>query len=129
MKKYVNGEVVMMNPEEIAEMEAIFSSNIVTEQEVREEGARRMREAVSGYSDEERETWMQQIEEANNGGGPLVNALAQSRGLTVQQMCAVIINKRDIYLNDLARILAAQSALIAMDPIPQDYADDSYWSN
>jgi hypothetical protein len=125
--KFVNGEKVEMSQQEAADFISIRDSIGVTESMVRAEGARRMRAIVSEYTDEERETWMQQIEEANNGGGPLLNALAEARGLTNQQMCDIIIGKREAYLNALSLVLGSQSKLILMDPIPKNYTDNSYW--
>ena len=100
---------------------------------VRAEGARRLALIGEPYSKEERETWPQQVEEAKavsadvNAEAPLLARLAAPRGITVAQMAAAVIAKANAFASAAGDILAAQSALLAMDPIPADFAADARW--
>lgn len=106
---------------------------VATEEMVRKEGARRLRIIASGYSDEERETWPQQVEEVRAFEEdptlipPLLNALATADGVTLSVMAATIRSKIDAYTAASGAILAAQRTLITMNPIPSDFKNDSYW--
>jgi hypothetical protein len=104
------------------------------EADVREEGARRLRLLVAEYTDEERETWAQQVEEARAytlsplASTPLLTALAEQRTETVPQLAHRILEKDAEYRAGAGAILSAQGALLQMEQIPDDYTDDSYWS-
>ena len=106
---------------------------IATADMVRAEGARRLALIGEPYSKEERETWPQQVEEAKavsadaNAEAPLLARLAAPRGITVAQMAAAVIAKANAFASAAGDILAAQSALLAMDPIPADFAADARW--
>lgn len=104
------------------------------EEEVREEGARRLRDIVSDYSEEERETWSQQVAEAEAyqlnplTPVPFIEALAARRLETVAELVQIILTKTAAYRLAAATILSAQSALLQMAEIPSDFRDDSYWT-
>jgi hypothetical protein len=95
--------------------------------DVKAEAARRLRAIAGDYTPEERETWAAQVAEAEAGHGPMLTALAAARGLTVAQMASLVLSKRDAYAAASGAVLAAQATLLAMDPIPADYADNSRW--
>ncbi|PIY28408.1 MAG: hypothetical protein COZ09_10185 [Comamonadaceae bacterium CG_4_10_14_3_um_filter_60_42] len=105
----------------------------VTAAHVRAEAARRMALIAQPYSREERETWPQQIAEAeaymagDQSDMPMLTVIAMPRGLTVAQMATLVLTLRAQFKAATAAILAAQATLIAMDPIPQDFADAEYW--
>ena len=104
-----------------------------TEAKVRAEGERRIEAIAKPYRPGERETWPVQIAEAEAVTAdpatptPLLDALRAPRGLTVAQMAARVLTKRDQFRSEAGAILAAQESLIATDPIPHDYADDAHW--
>lgn len=100
---------------------------------VRAEAARRMLALAAVYTPEERETWPLQIAEAeavlagHPDQAPMLAALAVPRGLTVAQMAETVLRLRDQLKAASAAILAAQAALLAMDPIPADYIAADWW--
>lgn len=107
-----------------------------TEADVRAYAARKLEAIGAPYSPAERETWAPQVAEAERylaadpgtePAAPILTALAAARGLTVLQMATLVIDKRDTYAAASGAILAAQSTLLAMDPIPADYAADTRW--
>lgn len=108
----------------------------VTEAQVRAEAQRRLEAIGSPYTPAERETWGPQVAEAerylaaepgDNAPTPLLGPLAEARGISITEMAALVLGKRDAYAAASGAILAAQARLLAMDPIPADYADDSRW--
>lgn len=105
----------------------------ITSAHVRAEAARRMALIAQPYSREERETWPQQIAEAeaytadNRADVPMLTAIAEPRGLSVAQMATLVLTLRAQFKAATAAILAAQATLIAMDPIPQNYTDAEFW--
>lgn len=106
----------------------------VTESDIRAEGGRRLRMIASTYTDEERETWANQVDEANalaadpEADVPMISALAAADGVTVAQMAWFIVANKTAFTAASAAILAGQRTLIAMDPIPDDYTNNSYWT-
>ena len=100
---------------------------------VRAEAALRMSLLAAPYSREERETWPVQIAEAEaftadaQAAVPMLTAIAAPRGLTVAQMAALVLSLRDGFKAATGAILAAQAALLAMDPIPANYTADEHW--
>ncbi|MGK8234062.1 hypothetical protein ACLGGT_07740 [Roseovarius sp. MS2] len=100
---------------------------------VRAEAARRMSALAAAYTPEERETWPLQIAEAEAvlagypDQAPMLTALAAPRGLSVIQMAETVLRLRDQLKLASAAILAAQAALLAMDPIPADYSAGRWW--
>lgn len=104
-----------------------------TEAMVRAEAARRMRALVASYSDAERETWAVQEEEAKavladaEADAPLLSQLADADGITVAAMATKVMTNAGLFKAASGAILAAQRTLIAMDPIPSDFTDDSHW--
>lgn len=121
----------------IAEWEAqgntipAYSPPAVTVDMVRQEGARRLAALVADYTELERETWKGQLEEArvvlDGGSSDLLDTLAAPRSLTATEMATVIVGKADAFKTASGAILAAQEALLNMDPIPADYTDDTRW--
>ncbi len=111
----------------------LVQSSQISSDMVRAEGARRLALIGSPYSKEERETWPRQVEEAKafaadeNAETTLLAGLADARGITVAQMAAVVTVKANAFAAAARDILAAQARLLAMDPIPADYADASRW--
>jgi hypothetical protein len=105
-----------------------------TETQVRAEAARRLALIAAPYAPEERETWPVQIAEAEavaadaGADAPMLAALAAARGLTVPQMAALVLTKRDEFRAATATILAAQASLLAAEPIPHDYTADARWT-
>ncbi|MBM1872929.1 hypothetical protein [Pseudosulfitobacter pseudonitzschiae] len=105
-----------------------------TEAQIRAEGARRLRLIAAAYTAEERETWATQVDEANalaadpEADVPLISALAAADGVTVAQMAGFIMANKNAFTAASAAILAAQRTLIAMDPIPSDYTDNTHWT-
>lgn len=111
--------------DERAELEAL----------VREEGARRMRLARAEYTDEEVDTWDRQAAQADlyySSGGtasvPLLEAMALANGTTVAGWADRISAKDASYQAAIGLILGKQDVLLAMDPIPSDYTDDTHWT-
>ncbi|WP_299440150.1 hypothetical protein [uncultured Rhodospira sp.] len=104
-----------------------------TEADVRAEGARRLEALASAYTREERETWHQQVAEAlavtadAQASAPLLSARASARGLTVTDMASLVLSRRDAHAVAAGTILAAQDALLAMEPIPSDLRSNAYW--
>lgn len=119
------------------EADAIRAANatpqVITAEMVRAEGARRLALIGAPYSPEERETWSQQVTEAKaiqadaNADAPLLTLLAAADGITVADMAATVLAKAEAFAAAAGAVLAAQRALLAMDPIPADYADASRW--
>lgn len=118
----------------ISQEDAPSFARPVTDELVRAEAARRMALIAAPYSPEERETWPVQIAEAEAvaldpaAPAPLLAALAAARGLTVEAMAQRVLLLRDQFRAAAGAILAAQATLLAMDPIPQDFTDDSRWT-
>lgn len=98
---------------------------------IRAEAARRLEPLRGNYTDAERETWKGQIVEAERvaagGESVMIETLAAPRGITSAKMAAVIIAKDAALKAASATVLAAQETLLAMDPMPEDYADDKWW--
>ena len=59
---------------------------------------------------------------------PLLFELAAGRGITEAEMATRILANRQAFKNATAHLLRRQSEIVAMDPIPADYADDSRWT-
>lgn len=112
---------------------APWTSPPVTEAQVRAEGARRLGLIASPYAPEERETWHEQVREAEAvtadpaASTPLLSARAAARGVTAADLAATVLSKRDAYRAAAGAVLGAQDAILALDPIPADFADDSRW--
>jgi len=108
-------------------------ARVLREEAVRAEAARRLAIVAGTYTPEERETWPIQIAEAEayladpTASVPMLTALAVPRGLDVSQMAMRVLTLRDEMKVAVGAILAAQAALLAMDPVPPDYAADHWW--
>lgn len=106
---------------------------VYTQAMVRAEGARRLALIAAPYSPEERETWSQQVTEAKaiqadaNADAPLLTLLAAADSVPVSDMAATVLAKAEAFSAAAGAILAAQRTLLAMQPIPINYADDSNW--
>lgn len=109
-----------------------------TEGEVRDEAERRMKLLVASYTDAERETWAEQTLEALEYSrnpltttaleAPLLFELAAGRGITEAEMATRILANRQAFKSAAANLLRKQVEILAMDPIPADYADDARWT-
>jgi hypothetical protein len=103
------------------------------EEDIRAEGARRLALIGQPYSPQERETWSQQVLEAKavlvdvDADTPLLELLAAADGISVTDFATKVKQKTDAFSAAAGAILAAQRALLAEDPIPADYFDDSHW--
>lgn len=119
---------------EVEDASAIWGPpQAATEAQIRAEGARRLRLIASAYTDEERETWATQVDEANalaadpEADVPLIAALAAADGVTVAQMAGFIMANKTAFTAASAAVLAVQRTLIAMDPRPVDCTADALW--
>ena len=54
---------------------------------------------------------------------PMLGPLADARGLTMPEMAERVLGLSDALAAPTGRVLAAQARLLAMDPIPADFAD------
>lgn len=105
----------------------------ITETMIRQEASVRLEMIASPYQPQERETWYEQIREAEGYLSdpayptPFLSKRATARGITVQELATTVIAKRNSYLEATATILSAQDLLLSMNPIPEDYQDDKYW--
>jgi len=105
----------------------------VTEMMVRSEAAMRLENIAAPYQPQERETWYEQVREAEGYLSdptyptPFLSKRATARGITVQELATTVITKRNLYLEATATVLSAQDLLLAMNPTPEDYQDDKYW--
>lgn len=110
---------------------------VVTEVMVRQEAATRLEMIASPYQPQERETWEEQVKEAemilnqsfevDSISIPIITARAKARNITIEEMANIIIEKRNTYKTSVAKILAAQDVLINLSPIPEDFREDKYW--
>lgn len=105
----------------------------LTPTDVRAECARRMSAIVAGYTTEERETWPVQIAEARAvvagaTEAPMLAALAAARGLPLAAFANAVLQVTAATTAATAALLAAQARLLAMHPIPADFADDKWWA-
>ena len=78
-------------------------------------------------------TWPMQVPEAEayqadqTAPTPFLAARAAACGLTVAELAATVIAKRDALAAATGAIYGGMDVLLAMDPIPTDFADDSHW--
>jgi hypothetical protein len=107
-------------------------SPLPTAKDVYAEADRRLKALAAAYSPQERETWATQVDEAKavKAGAtdaPLLSPLAVVRGWTLDEMADRVLLLAAQFAAASGAILAARNSLAAMDPIPQDYADDGRW--
>ena len=112
-------------------------SKTITKQMVRSEASMRLEHAGAPYVTQERETWHEQVKEAElvlNESSvvdtsliPILSARAESRNISLTEMANMVLTKRNEYKLAVSKILAAQDTLINSFPIPEDYQDDKYW--
>jgi len=99
---------------------------------VQTEMGRRMRLLAAGYEAEERETWGTQVDEAKaikagSTTAPLLSSLAAGKGRTLDEQADRVLYLASQFALASGSIMTARDALIVMDPIPADYAADTYW--
>lgn len=107
----------------------------VTPDMIRAEASLRIEALGPEYTASERQTWAKQMSEAadfvQNGPSaltPLIDGIAAGRGVSRADMAAHVLMKVDQFSAASGVILGKQAALLAMDPIPQDYAtNETYW--
>ena len=103
-------------------------------EQVKAEAARRLNLLAADYTPEERATWEQQVREAEayeanpSAPTPFLARRAAARGDTVADAAARVLQLGEAFADAAGIILGAQDALLAMDPIPADYRDNSYWA-
>ena len=100
---------------------------------VQAEMSRRLRLLAVDYEDAERETWATQVDEARaiKAGAttaPILAPLAAVKGRTLDEQADRVLYLAGAFAGASGLIMAARDALIAMDPIPADYADNTYWT-
>jgi len=117
----------------LVEGEWVFVAPVIDPAEVVAERDRRLTILASGYTLAERETWHAQVAEANAfksdpmAATPMLSPLAAARGMTVQEMADRVLANGTAFSSGAGAILGAATALIALDPIPVDFAADGYW--
>jgi hypothetical protein len=100
---------------------------------VQAEMSRRLRLLAVDYEDAERETWATQVDEARaiKAGAttaPILAPLAAVKGRTLDEQADRVLYLAGAFAAASGAIMAARDALIALDPIPADYADNTYWT-
>lgn len=104
-----------------------------TAADVRAEGQRRLELIGSTFLEGERETFNTQEAEAtawtadNTASTPMIDAMiAQSGDAKADLVGRILANAAALKVASGA-IIGAQTAILAMDPVPTDYDDDSRW--
>jgi len=102
------------------------------EKAVRAEAARRLSVAVGPYTPQERDTWPVQISEAqkvlkDGGGSSILEPLAESRGISIEQMAQLVLDKSAAFQEVSGAILAAQKTLLDANTPISDYASNKHW--
>jgi hypothetical protein len=136
--KFVDGEKVIVetrvDPQTVedvkaerAEARARILASVVAE------ASRRLEAMASAYDRTERETWPVQIGEANalqadpNAPAPMLRALAGNDQAAVMALADKVLQLSNAFAATSGAIMRARNLLLAMDPIPADYADDKHW--
>lgn len=79
----------------------------------------------SDYPDYEQLSWERQEREAREGGGPLIQAIADARGLPIEELISRIIDKADAYQAAAGIVIGRRQALRdQIDAIEADEALD-----
>ncbi|MCE8028804.1 hypothetical protein HOP54_08895 [Halomonas daqingensis] len=68
-------------------------------------------EVRSDYPDYEQLSWERQEREARDGGGPLIQAIADARGLSLEELIERIIAKADAYQQAAGIVIGRRQAL------------------
>jgi len=95
---------------------------------------RRIQAIAAGYTPTERETWPAQVEEAKAfkadpaSPTPMLAPLAAARGLTVGQMADRVLGLSIAFAAATGQIMGAATTLVGMDPIPDNFTDDVWWT-
>ncbi|MCE8034629.1 hypothetical protein EKK97_14090 [Billgrantia tianxiuensis] len=63
------------------------------------------------YPDYEQLSWERQEREAREGGGPLIQAIADARGVAIEELISRIIAKADAYQQAAAAVIGRRQAL------------------
>jgi len=100
---------------------------------INHEADRRLSEMAGAYSREERETWHNQVREAQavkagSVDAPMLSILAQAKGVTLEAMADRVLFLSGQLATASALILSKRNALLDMENPPEDYDDDKYWS-
>jgi len=94
---------------------------------------RRLEAMAGAYSPSERETWSVQIAEAKaladdpDAPAPLLRALVSDDATALAALATRVLGLADAFAAASGAIMRAHNVLVAMDPIPADYADDKHW--
>jgi len=99
---------------------------------VQAEMTRRLKALAAGYTPEERETWATQVKEAEaiKAGATtaaMLAPLAAVKGRTLNEQADRVLLLAAQFAGASGAIMAARDALLAMDPIPVDCANEIYW--
>lgn len=81
----------------------------------------------SDYPDYEQLSWERQEREARDGGGPLIQAIADARGLSLEELISRIIAKADAYQAAAGVVIGRRQALrdqIDAIEVSEDLDDD-----
>ena len=100
---------------------------------IQAEMSRRLNALASGYAPEERETWATQVKEAEaiKAGATtaaMLAPLAGVKGRTLDEKADRVLLLAAQFAAASGAIMAARDALLALDPIPADYTNDSHWT-
>lgn len=100
-------------------------------QMIQREANNRMEALASSYSRQERETWAMQVNEVNalkadpNAPAPFLRALAN--GQDISALAGRVLALADAFAAAGGAIMVCRNKLMAMDPVPEDFADDKHW--
>ena len=100
---------------------------------IQNEMSRRLNALASGYAPEERETWATQVKEAEaiKAGATtaaMLAPLAGVKGRTLDEQADRVLLLAAQFAAASGAIMAARDALLALDPMPADYTNDSHWT-
>lgn len=104
-----------------------------TAEEVRVEAQRRLKLIAVPYEDGERETFATQEQEAlawdadNTVATPMLSAMTAFTGEAMADLVPRVLANAAALKAASGAIIGAQRAILTLDPIPADYANDSRW--
>lgn len=137
LTRMVDGNRVALTSGQEAATQAEWQSNeprLPTETDIRAEGARRLEAVAAAYRPQERETWPEQVREAeawiadNSADTPLLDAMTAASGETMAELTGRIMTNRAAFKAAAGAILGAQRAIIASPPATiADLATDPRW--
>ena len=114
-------------------MEKVVPEKVApTAKDVQKLMGQKLEALAAGYEPQERETWATQVKEAEaikagSTTAPLLSSLAAGKGRTLDEQADRVLYLAEQFALASGAIMAARDALIALDPIPADYAADTYW--